>query len=53
MAETAYSRYLKDQKEQEEVAKTTTPSGEIRTVDDAKKVLLKAIEEGTEPKKTC
>ena len=51
MAETAYSRYLKDQKEQEEVAKTTTPSGEIRTVDDAKKVLLKAIEEGTEPKK--
>jgi hypothetical protein len=50
MAETAYSRYLKDQKEQEEVAKTTTPSGEIRTVDDAKKVILKAIEEGTEPK---
>jgi len=51
MADTAYTRYLKDQVEQEELAKTSTPSGEIRTVDDAKKVLLKAIEEGTEPKK--
>ena len=45
---TAYERYLKDK--DKEIELQTFP-GELRDIEDAKKLLLKAVEEGTEPKK--
>ena len=45
---TAYERFLKDK--DQEIELQTLP-GEIRDVEDSKKFILKAIEEGTEPKK--
>ena len=45
---TAYERFLKDK--EQEIELQTLP-GDIRDIEDAKKVILKAIEEGTEPKK--
>jgi hypothetical protein len=45
---TAYERFLKDK--EQEIELQTLP-GDIRDVEDSKKFILKAIEEGTEPKK--
>jgi len=45
---TAYERFLKDK--EQEIELQTLP-GNIRDVEDSKKFLLKAIEEGTEPTK--
>ena len=45
---TAYERFLKDK--DQEIELQTLP-GELRDVEDSKKFILKAIEEGTEPKK--
>ena len=47
---TSYERYLKDQSTAEELEPNTVP-GEIRTAEEAKKIILNAVSEETEPQK--